>query len=122
MRRLWKLFVALLVATGLVVGVTACSSPASIDMAKVTTVVDVRTPAEFAAGHLHGAVNMDVQSATFASQVSKLDKNGTYVVYCKSGNRSTQAINQMKAMGFTNLINGGGLADAGQATGLPTVK
>lgn len=123
MRRLLTALVALVAGIGLVAGLTACSGGASkVDMNTVTGVIDVRTPAEYASGHLQGAVNIDVQAPSFATQVAKLDKNGTYVVYCKSGNRSTQAIDKMKAMGFTNLINGGGYADASKATGLPLVQ
>lgn len=123
MRRLAKLLVALLVGIGIVAGVSACSSaPSKIDMSNVTSVIDVRTPAEYAAGHLKGAVNIDVQAANFSSQIAKLDKNGTYVIYCKSGNRSGQAISQMQALGFKNLTNAGGFADASKSTGLPLVQ
>ena len=123
MRRLAKLLVALLVGIGIVAGVTACSgAPSKIDMSNVTSVIDVRTPSEYAAGHLKGAVNIDVQSSSFATQIAKLDKNGTYVIYCKSGNRAGQAITQMQSMGFKNLTNAGGYADASKSTGLPIVQ
>ena len=122
MRRLTKLLVTLLVGVGIVAGVTACSSPVKVDMSNVTSVIDVRTPAEFAAGHLQGAVNIDVQAVNFSSQIAKLDKNGTYVIYCKSGNRAGQAITQMQALGFSKLTNAGGFADASKSTGLPLVQ
>lgn len=122
MRRLWKALAALLVGAGLIAGVTACSSPAPVDMSNVTAVIDVRTPAEFAAGHLQGALNIDVQSPTFASQIGKLDKKGTYVIYCKSGNRAGQAITQMQSLGFTTMTNAGSLESASKATGLAIVK
>ena len=51
------------------------------------TIVDVRTPAEFASGHIDGAVNIDIEGADFASQISALPKDGAYAVYCRSGNR-----------------------------------
>lgn len=80
------------------------------------TIVDVRTPAEFAAGHVQGAVNVDVRAADFAQQLDKLDKNGTYVVYCHSGNRSKTATDAMGAAGFTHVYNlQGGIADLQQA-------
>lgn len=122
MRRLWKVLVALLVGVGLIAGVTACSSPASIDMKNVTAVIDVRTPSEFAAGHLQGAQLMDIQGTAFQSQISKLDKNGTYVVYCKSGNRAGQAVTAMQAIGIKNVTNAGSLENASKATGLTIVK
>lgn len=122
MRRLWKVLVALLVGVGLIAGVTACSSPASIDMKNVTAVIDVRTPSEFAAGHLQGAQLMDIQGTAFQSQIAKLDKNGTYVVYCKSGNRAGQAVTAMQAIGIKNVTNAGSLENASKATGLTIVK
>lgn len=122
MRRFWKLFAAALVAIGVVAGVSACSTPAPIDMKNVTAVIDVRTPAEFAAGHLKGAELMDIQGSAFQTQIAKLDKNGTYVVYCKSGNRAGQAVTAMQAIGIKNVTNAGSLDEASKATGLTIVK
>lgn len=122
MRRLWKSLAALLVAVGLIAGVTACSSAAPVDMTNVTAVIDVRTPSEYAAGHLQGAQLMDIQGSAFQSQIAKLDKNGTYVVYCKSGNRAGQAVTAMQAIGIKNVTNAGSLDQAAKATGLPIVK
>ncbi|MBU3692815.1 MAG: rhodanese-like domain-containing protein [Candidatus Nanopelagicaceae bacterium] len=84
-------------------------------------IVDVRTPEEFAAGHLLGAVNLDVSSANFESQIAELDKSGTYAIYCRSGNRSTIASGKMSDAGFTNLynFNKGGFAELA-AAGAPT--
>lgn len=67
--------------------------------------LDVRTPAEFAAGHLQGAVNVDVESADFADRVAELDKGAAYAVYCRSGNRSQTAMATMSAAGFTDLAD-----------------
>lgn len=67
-------------------------------------VVDVRTPAEFAAGHLPGALNVDVESPDFANQVAALDPDAEYAVYCRSGNRSVVAIDQMTDAGVTNTV------------------
>lgn len=122
MRRMWKVLVALLVVAGVIVGVTACSSPAPVDMSNVTAVIDVRTPSEFAAGHLQGAQLMDIQGSAFQSQIAKLDKNGTYVVYCKSGNRAGQAVTAMQAIGIKNVTNAGSLESAAKSTGLAVVK
>ena len=58
-------------------------------------IIDVRTPAEYAGGHLDGAVLIDVQSPDFASRIGELDRNGSYVVYCRSGARSGMAMQQM---------------------------
>lgn len=84
-------------------------------------IVDVRTPAEFASGHLEGAINIDVRAADFDAQVDALDRDAEYLVYCRSGNRAGSAIDRMAAMGFTTLENGGGVEQAAQATGLDIV-
>lgn len=123
MRRLLTAVVAIIVGIGIVAGVTACSSASSkVDMSNVTAVIDVRTPAEFAAGHLQSAQLMDIQGSAFQSQIGKLDKNGTYVVYCKSGNRAGQAVTAMQAIGIKNVTNAGSLEQAAKATGLAIVK
>ncbi len=72
---------------------------------KNVVVLDVRTPGEFNSGHLKGARLLDVNNHQFASGISKLDKTKTYLVYCRSGARSMQAIRKMKAAGFTRLVN-----------------
>ncbi|MEY4554748.1 MAG: hypothetical protein RL197_1175 [Actinomycetota bacterium] len=121
MNKLFKSVAALLTAMGLVFGLSACA-PEKMDMGGVTAVIDVRTPAEFAEGHLEGALNIDVQGMDFASRIQELDVAGTYVIYCRSGNRSGAAIGQMKTLGFTNLTNGGAVAEASALTGLPVVQ
>lgn len=68
------------------------------------TVVDVRTPAEFAEGHVPGAVNLDIEGANFAAQVAALDADAEYAVYCRSGNRSRAAIEYMTAAGVTHTV------------------
>lgn len=68
-----------------------------------STLLDVRTPSEFLAGHIDKAVNIDFENQTFLSEIKKLDINKTYFVYCRSGNRSGQAISLMKANGIKNI-------------------
>lgn len=92
-------------------------------MSSISQVIDVRTPAEFASGHLEGAVNIDIQNAGFAGEIDALDHAANYVIYCHSGNRAGQAVNYMTGAGFTGkLINAGGVADAAAATGLSVVQ
>lgn len=63
--------------------------------------VDVRTPAEFAAGHIPEAVNIDVRGENFESQAqSTLDKERPVAVYCRSGARSKAAAHALAAMGY----------------------
>lgn len=81
-------------------------------------ILDVRTPEEFATGHLPGAINIDVEAPDFTDQLATLDKNATYAVYCHSGNRSAVAMNDMAGEGFTDLADlAGGITAWAQAGG-----
>jgi len=72
-------------------------------------ILDVRTPQEYNAGHLAGAINVDFYSPNFKQQLSKLDRTKTYVLYCHSGNRSGRTVPIMKKLGFKRVyeIEGG---------------
>ena len=67
--------------------------------------LDVRTPLEFSAGNIQGAINLDFYSSTFQDDLNRLDKNDTYLIYCRSGNRSTQALQIMSTLGFLEVYN-----------------
>src|SRR5664279_434342 len=67
--------------------------------------VDVRTPGEFADGHVKGSVNIPLN--TVASQLSKFKNKKNIVVFCRSGGRSSQAKSILNQKGFTNVVNGG---------------
>jgi rhodanese-related sulfurtransferase len=121
MKRIATAVAAIVAAVSITFGVTGCA-PENIDMSSVTAVIDVRTPEEFATGHLDGAVNIDWQGATFFEEIAKFDPAGTYIIYCRSGNRSSQAIDALTDMGYVNLTNGGGVNDAAAVTGLPIVQ
>jgi phage shock protein E len=130
MRRLFALIAILLGTTALLAGCSSSGgsvqdvSPDQFMTAAAqsgTVVVDVRTPGEYASGHVDGAVNIDVESAGFATQIATLPKDATYAVYCHSGRRSKLATDQMAEAGFTSLKNlQGGIADL-QAAGAPIV-
>ena len=75
------------------------------------TVLDLRTPEEYAAGHLNGAQNMNFRALDFSQQLRKLDPQGRYVLYCASGNRSGLAGALMQQIGIANVINAGGYAE-----------
>lgn len=82
-------------------------------------VLDVRTPGEFAGGHLAGVENVDFMATDFRDRVDALDRDRTYYLYCRSGNRSGQAAQMMQTMGFQRVYNVGGyeaLAAAGAET------
>jgi len=86
-----------------------------------TILLDVRTPSEFAAGHITGAVNLDVESAEFPQLVATLDPAKNYAVYCRSGNRSKVAMTAMNQAGFTHLFDLAGGIGAWQSAGGPVV-
>ncbi|WP_261858106.1 rhodanese-like domain-containing protein [Photobacterium sanguinicancri] len=71
--------------------------------------VDVRTPGEFSQGHLTGSTNYPLD--TIDTAFADVDKSTPIVVYCRSGNRSGQAMNYLKKAGFTQIYNGGGLEE-----------
>ena len=84
--------------------------------------LDVRTPGEYMGGFIQGAQNIDFQSGNFENEIASLDKNATYAVYCRSGNRSGQAVKVMHDAGFHNVYNlNGGVIDWANA-GLPLVN
>ncbi|MDF2158215.1 rhodanese-like domain-containing protein [Algoriphagus sp. CAU 1675] len=70
-----------------------------------TVILDVRTPGEFASGKIRGARNIDIMSRDFVNQVKNLPKDKTYLIYCRSGNRSGQACEIMADLGFEKLKN-----------------
>ena len=70
-----------------------------------TIVLDVRTPAEIAAGKIDGAFDLDIQNPDFKAQVDKLDKAKTYLIYCKRGGRSARACSIFEDAGFEKIYN-----------------
>jgi len=70
---------------------------------KKTVILDVRTPEEVAESHLAGAKNIDVQDELFQQNIDQLNKNKTYLLYCRSGKRTAVAGAKMKAAGFKKV-------------------
>lgn len=68
-------------------------------------ILDVRTPEEFAQGHLSGAVNVNLMAPDFDRRLGALDRGKTYLVYCRTGNRSTRAIQAMHGLGFRSVYH-----------------
>jgi phage shock protein E len=89
---------------------------------KKVVVLDVRTPDEFAAGHIAGATNIDFRSADFQAKVAKLDKNQAYLVHCAAGTRSAKACAAMEKLDFATLYDLKGGLTAWQDAGLPVQK
>jgi rhodanese-related sulfurtransferase len=89
---------------------------------KDAVVVDVRTPEEFAAGHIPGAINIPVQRSDFDQKVSALDKSKEYLVHCARGGRSATAASKMDKMGFKNLADFTGGMEAWKKANKPIDK
>ncbi len=68
-------------------------------------VLDVRTAREFNAGHIKNAINIDWYQSSFENNANKLDKNITYLIYCRSGNRTSKTKYMLIGMGFKNIYN-----------------
>jgi phage shock protein E len=89
---------------------------------KQNVILDVRTAKEFQAGHLVGALNLDVTSPDFAKKAAALVKSRTYLVHCASGVRSERACTQMTQLDFPHLYNLPGGYKAWVAAGEPVEK
>lgn len=79
--------------------------------------IDVRTPAEYAAGHISGAVNIDYESPSFRDDIAKLDRDASYAIYCRSGRRSGEAAQVMAGLGFQHVTDLAGGLQAWTAAG-----
>jgi phage shock protein E len=73
--------------------------------AEGVVIIDVRTSGEFNEGHIANAINIDVESMRFDEEIAALDKDVTYALYCRSGNRSSIAAGKMSDAGFTSILN-----------------
>lgn len=85
-------------------------------------IIDVRTPKEFTAGHIAGAVNLHVYDKDFEQRLDKLDKKKPVYVYCKVGGRSAEAVETLKKKGFITIIELQGGIDAWLEAGKPVKK
>lgn len=84
--------------------------------------LDVRTPEEFKAGHIEGAVNVNFNGSAFREEIGKLDRGKTYLVYCRTGRRSAEAVRIMRDLGFIRILQFEGDIVRWQAENLPLVK
>jgi phage shock protein E len=119
-RRIFQALVAVvLLGTLAACGSTGSDSTVNTDGA---VILDVRTPEEFASGHLAGSVNIDVSAGDFEQRIATLDPAAKYLIYCRSGNRSAQALARMQGLGFSSLVDLGGVEAASSATGVEVVR
>ena len=74
-------------------------------------ILDVRTPEEFADKHIPGAINIPNETISTEEIPELPDKDQLILVYCRSGNRSKQASEKLAALGYTNIVEFGGIND-----------
>jgi rhodanese-related sulfurtransferase len=127
MKKVFALISSLLLLVGCSTSAAGATNMDVLDFSKKITesgvvILDVRTPGEFAEGYIEGARMIDFQGGSFETEIESLDKNATYAVYCRSGNRSGQAVKIMQDAGFLNLFNlEGGVIDWANQ-GMPLVN
>ncbi len=85
-------------------------------------IIDVRTPQEYADGYIENALNLDFNGKTFRDELDKLDRNKTYLIYCRTGRRSAGARDMMAELGFMKVYNMTGGTVQWAKEGLPMVK
>jgi rhodanese-related sulfurtransferase len=85
-------------------------------------ILDIRTPGEFKSGHLAESVLIDFYSQTFAENLSRLNKEKTYLIYCRSGNRSSKSLEIFKKLKFQKVYHMASGIRSWQSEGFPVVK
>jgi rhodanese-related sulfurtransferase len=104
-------------------GADATNDPQAAELVSAgAVIIDVRTPEEFAAGHLDGAMLIDIKNPSFDAEIARLDAAASYIVYCRSGNRSAQAADRMREIGIENITDLGSLENASAQTGVAIVQ
>ncbi|MEZ4651696.1 MAG: rhodanese-like domain-containing protein [Candidatus Eisenbacteria bacterium] len=85
-------------------------------------ILDVRTPQEFHDERIEGAINVDFRSPSFRQEVEKLDRDKTYLLYCRTGNRSGQSLATFRALGFQDIRHLSRGITAWKSQNKPTVR
>ena len=85
-------------------------------------ILDVRTPREFKSGHIEKAILLDYYSKMYTEELKRLDKTKTYLIYCRSGNRSGKTLNLIKNMGFSRVYNMDKGINGWRSKGFPVTK
>ncbi len=92
---------------------------------KTVVVLDVRTPEEYARGHIEGALNINIANSGFSDSVSNLDREKTYIVHCAANannGRAAESLGIMRNHGFEKLLNMQGGIIAWQESAYPLVQ
>jgi len=85
-------------------------------------ILDIRTPGEYQSGHIKNSIMIDFYSKTFAEEVNRLDKEKTYLIHCRSGNRSTRSMGLFKKLKFQKIYHLSSGINGWKSEGLPVVK
>lgn len=85
--------------------ITAINLQENLEKEPQSIVIDVRTPGELQSGIVPGAIHIDLFGAGFLDQIKVLDKDITYYIICRSGNRSDSVAGAMDHMGFNDVYN-----------------
>ncbi|PFG33232.1 rhodanese-like domain-containing protein [Sanguibacter antarcticus] len=109
-------------ALALALTLSSCADAEQVTVPDDAIIIDVRTPAEYAEGHLEGAQLLDLTGGELAAAIPTLDQDAEYFVYCKSGNRSGQATQLMTDAGITDITDLGSMTDAAEATQIDVVR
>ena len=126
----------LVMALAVVLSLAACGGSTAVDSSLALTsaseiqeiveappnglvILDIRTPEEFAGGHLSDAINIDYYAADFEQRLGELDPDLPYIMYCNSGNRSGNTLPLMDSIGFAEVYELDGGIQAWCAAGLP---
>ena len=122
--QMFRKILQILALVTLVGTLSACSGTESDNTVNPegAVIIDVRTPQEYASGHLVGSVNIDINAADFEENIIALDPTAKYLIYCRSGNRSAQAIERMRGLGFTDMIDLGSIESAATSTGVEVTR
>ena len=85
-------------------------------------ILDIRTPGEYQSGHIKNSIMIDFYSKAFAEEVNRLDKGKIYLIYCRSGNRSTRSMGLFKKLKFQKIYHLSSGINGWNSEGLPLVK
>ena len=85
-------------------------------------ILDIRTPGEYQSGHLEEAVMIDYYSKSFVNEIDRLDKEKSYLVYCRSGNRSAGTMDLLKKLQFQRIYHLASGINGWISAGLPLVR
>ena len=85
-------------------------------------ILDIRTPGEYQSGHLKDSIMIDYYSKSFGDQIGRLDRGKSYLVYCRSGNRSARSMALFEKLQFKKIYHLSSGINSWFAAGLPVEK